>query len=83
MMLLCCSFASTSFTSRNSSSLCVDCLNSKICDLQSLIDCDPIRSPAPETIYEERLWIDVVPRFFTFFDCEVKIAFISARKEIM
>ena len=34
-----------------------------ICDLQSLIDCDrdPIRSPAPETIYEERLWIEVVP----------------------
>ena len=68
MMLLCCSFASASFTSRNPSSLCVDLLNSKIYDLQSLIDCDPIRSPAPETIYEERPWIDVVPCLLTFFD---------------
>ena len=38
-------------------------------DLQSLIQCDPIPSPVPETIYEERLWIEVVPSrcFLTFF----------------
>jgi len=33
MMLLCCSFASASFTSRNPSSLSVDSLNSKICTI--------------------------------------------------
>jgi len=31
-------------------------VNKNIYDLQSLIDCDPIWSPAPETIYEERPW---------------------------
>ena len=36
--------------------------------MQSLIDCDPIQLPAPETIYEERLWIEVVPCLLTFFD---------------
>jgi len=30
-------------------------------DLQSLVDCDPIRSPAPEAIHEERPWIEIVP----------------------
>ena len=44
MILLCCSFASASFTSKNTSSLSVDSLNFKYTyDLQSLIDCDPIR----------------------------------------
>jgi len=37
-------------------------------DLQSLIDCEPIQSPAPETIYEERLWIEVVLCLLGFFD---------------
>ena len=68
MMLLCCSLASASFTSRNTLSLSVDRLNSKICTLQSLIYCDPIRSSAPETIYKERPWIEVVPCLLTFFD---------------
>ena len=36
--------------------------------MQSLIDCDPIRSPALETIYEERPWIEVVPCLLTFFE---------------
>jgi len=39
---------------------------SNIFDPQSLIDCDPIRSPAPETIYEERLWIEVIPCLLIF-----------------
>jgi len=88
-MLLCCSCASASFTSRDPSSLSVDSLrdnvvywktkrkinndllvdslDSKIYDLLSLIDCDPIRSPAPETIYyEESRWIEVVPCLLTF-----------------
>ena len=68
MMLLCCSFASASFIHRNPLSLSVDCLNWKKSDRQSLIDGDPIRSPAPQTIYEERLWIEVVPCFLNFFD---------------
>jgi len=63
MMLLCCSFASASFTSRNPSSLSLDRLHSNI-----NIHCDPIRSLAPETIYEERPWIEVVPCLLTFFD---------------
>jgi len=41
------------------------------------MDCDPIRSPAPETIYEERPWIEVVlvPCLLTFFDryCQLYI----------
>ena len=32
------------------------------------IDCDRIWSPAPETIYEGRLWIEVVPCLLTFFE---------------
>ena len=67
MMLWCCSFASASFTSRNPSSLSIDRLNSRI-NLQILIDCDPTWSPAPETIYGERHWIEVVPCLLPFFD---------------
>jgi len=52
MMLLCYSVASASFTSRYPWSLCVERLNSKnIFDLQSLIDCDHIRSPICILIY--------------------------------
>jgi len=36
--------------------------------LRSLIDCDLIWWPAPETIYEERHWIEVVPCLLTIFD---------------
>jgi len=66
MMRLCYSFASASFTSGNPSSPSVDRLNSKI--YTSPIDCGPIRSPAAETIHEERPWIEVVPCLLTFFD---------------
>ena len=37
-------------------------------DLHVLIHCEPVRSPTPETIYEERPWIEVVPCLLTFFD---------------
>jgi len=69
MMLLCCSFASASFTSRNPSSLSVDRLNSKIYTIcRSSLIATPSGSPAPETIYEERSWIEVVPSLLTFCD---------------
>jgi len=71
-MLLCCSFASSSFTSRNpsESSLFVDRLGSIICTIcrSSLISTQS--GPAPETIYEleERPWIKVVMCLLTYFD---------------
>jgi len=37
--------------------------------------CDPIRSPAPEMIYEERLWIEVVPMMM--------IAFITFKSSLV
>jgi len=47
-------------------------------DLQSLFDCDPIRSPAPETIYEKRPWIEVVQCLLTFFEryCHLYILYL-------
>jgi len=35
-------------------------------DLQSLIGCDPIQSPALQIIYLERRWIEVVPCLLNF-----------------
>ena len=71
MMRLCCSFASASVTSRNPSSPSVNRLNSKIYPICRLMDCDPIRSPAPYTIYEERLWIDWL--MIAFITCNSKL----------
>ena len=69
MRLLCYSFVSakSSFTSRNPSSLSVDRFKN-VHDLQSFLDCDHIRSPSSETIYEERHWMKVVQCLLTFFD---------------
>jgi len=69
MMLSCCSCASASVASRNPSSLSVDRLNSQICTIfRASSIATIIRSPAPETIYEERPWIEVVLCLLTFFD---------------
>jgi len=66
-MLLYLSFASASFTSRNPSSLSVDRLNSEIYPVcrASLISTPSGRLPQ-KIIYEERLWIEVVPCLLTF-----------------
>jgi len=65
-MLLCFMFASASSYFHLYEPLVPVCRPFKfynIYDLQSLIDCDPIRSPAPETIYEERHWIVLLDFF--------------------
>jgi len=47
-------------------SLSVNCLNSKIYLICRVSLIEPIWLPVPETIYEEKLWIEVVQYLLTF-----------------